>query len=431
MSTTTKKFRLALASHQSGDFSAAEDRYRQILASAPHDITVLYHLGVVLHQQAKIEEARQVLANTVANAPDFPEAHFSLGMVLMELGRNDEAGAALRKVISLRPNMQKALLRLGELLVLQEKYTEAVPLLRKAIQLHDNDRKAWVSLAIALRHLDFLEEAIEANNRALALDGSDDNYHSQMADLIYLLYRRNPESARQHAHHWISAFPSNAFAQHIGSGVLGLPAPDRASNNYVKNLFDNFAETFEGQLARLGYHVSDIVDTMTELTDSEGGLVILDAGCGTGLAATSLRQKASRLVGVDISPRMLEKARGKGLYDELVEMELGDFLKSRQATFDLIVLYDVFIYFGNLASILDDATRALLPGGSLAFSVECGNEGCSFTLGPHGRYSHDKGYIMDIIKQSGLHLRKMQETILRHEFGKAVNAFLILATKTV
>ena len=90
--------------------------------------------------------------------------------------------------------MQKALLRLGELLVLQKKYTEAVPLLRKAIQLSDNDRKAWVSLTIALRHLNQLEEAIEASNRTLTLDGSDDN-HSQMADLIYLLYRRNPKMA--------------------------------------------------------------------------------------------------------------------------------------------------------------------------------------------------------------------------------------------
>lgn len=429
MSSVAKEFSRALASHQSGDLAAAEGGYRKILAKAHQDIMALYHLGVVLHQQAKTEEARHVLADAVANAPDFPEAHFSLGVVLMDLGRNDEAEAALRRVISLRPQMQKALLRLGELLVLQKKHTEAVPLLRKAIQLRDNDMKAWFSLTIALRHLNLLEEAIEANNRVIALDGSDDNHHSQMADLVYLLYRRDPESARLHARRWITAFPNNAFARHIGSGVLGLSAPDRASNNYVKKLFDNFAGSFDEKLASLGYRTPDIVATMAELTDSEGGLVILDAGCGTGLAAASLRHAASRLVGVDISPRMLEKAQEKGLYDELVEMEMGDFLKSRKATFDLIVAFDVLNYFGDLAVILDDAAHALLPGGRLAFSVECDNEGCSFTLGPHGRYSHDKDYIMDTIKQSGLHLRKVQEAVLRHEFGKAVNAFLILATK--
>lgn len=429
MSAAANKFRQALASHQSGDLAAAENQYRKILAKAPLEVSVLYHLGVVLHQQAKAAEARQVLAKTVANAPDFPEAHFSLGVVLMELGRKDEAESALRRVISLRPHMQQALLRLGELLVFKQQYAEAASLLRNATQLRDSDTKAWVSLTVALRHLNLLEEAIEANNRALALNGRDDNQHAQMADLIYLLYRHDPESARQHAHRWIAAFPDNAFAQHIGSGVLGLPAPDRASDSYVKKLFDNFAESFEGQLARIGYQVADIVAGMTESAGSKGDLVILDAGCGTGLAATSLRQKAGRLVGVDISPRMLEKARGKGLYDELVEMELGDFLKTRKAAFDMIVVYDVFIYFGDLASILGDAAHALLPGGSLAFSVECGDEGCSFTLGPHGRYSHGKGYIMDVIKQSGLHMSKMQETVLRHEFGKAVKALLILAIK--
>ena len=58
----------------------------------------------------------------------------------------------------------------------------------------------------------------------------------------------------------------------------------------------------------------------------EAKQVILDAGCGTGLAGKKLREKASRLVGVDISPKMLIKAEEKGIYDELVEMELVTFL---------------------------------------------------------------------------------------------------------
>lgn len=430
MSVAANKFNQALACHQSGDLAGAERGYRQILVRTPLDIKALYHLGVVLHQQARTEEARQVLSRAVAIAPDSPEARFSLGLVLMDLGRNDEAEAALRKTVSLRPDMQKALLRLGELLVLQKKHAEAVPLLKRAIQLRHNDRKAWVALSLALRRLDLFEEAIEANYRVLVLEDNEDG-HSLMADLIYLLYLKNPESARQHANRWISTFPNSPFAQHIASGVLGTSTPDRASNNYVKKLFDNFAETFEEQLDSLGYRAPDVVATMAGLSESEGDWVILDAGCGTGLAAASLRRAASRLVGVDISPRMLEKAREKRAYDELVEMELGEFLKSHKATFDLIVASDVLNYFGNLASILDDAAHALRPGGRLAFSAECGDEGHSFTLSPHGRYSHNKNYIMDVIRQSGLHLHKTEEAVLRQEFGKEVKAFLILATKPV
>jgi predicted TPR repeat methyltransferase len=142
-----------------------------------------------------------------------------------------------------------------------------------------------------------------------------------------------------------------------------------------------------------------------------------------------LRQKASRLIGVDISPRMLEKAREKGLYDELVEMELVDFLRSHEGTFDRIVASDVLNYFGDLAPLLEHAANALLPEGTLAFSVECGDPGLGFTLGPHGRYGHDKDYVIDLMERAGLHLQKVEGVVLRYEFGKAVNAFLIAATK--
>lgn len=431
MSSTAKKFRQALASHQSGQLTAAEHGYRKILAKTPQDITVLYHLGIVLHQQAKTAAAKDILTNTVTHAPDFPEAHYSLGVVLLELGNHNEAEAALRKATTLRPNMQSALARLGELLVQQKKYAEAVPLLQKAIQLRDNDAKAWLALCIAFRFLGDIEQALEAGYRSLALNGGDDNHaHSQLADLIYMHYRHQPPSARLHAQRWIAAFPSNPFAQHVGPAVLGIATPERAGNQYVKTLFDNFSESFEESLTKLGYCTFEIVPAMAELHTLQQDLVILDAGCGTGLAGASLRPAARKLIGVDISPRMLEKARDKGVYDELVEMELGDYLQSHQTAFDLIAASDVFNYFGKLSSIVSQAAHALRPKGKLAFSVECGDDEASgFKLGPHGRYSHNQAYLIDVIRQSGLQLNKIQRAVLRKEFENEVTAFLVLASK--
>ena len=95
----------------------------------------------------------------------------------------------------------------------------------------------------------------------------------------------------------------------------------------------------------------------------------------------------------------------------------------------MIVVNDVFIYLGDLVSIICAATHALCPGGKLVFSVESGAPGSDFTLGAHGRYSHGKGYVENCVEQAGLQISKVQDTDLRHEFGKAINAFLILATK--
>jgi predicted TPR repeat methyltransferase len=427
MSSVAEKFQRALARHQSGDLAGAEAGYRKVLVRSPRDVTALYHLGIVLHQQAKPEEARQVLARVLEYAPDFPEANLSLGVVLVDLKRYEEAEVPLRAAISLSPKMQKALSRLGEVLVLQKKYSEALSPLRTALQLFSNDVKAVDALVVALRQLELFEEAVEVS--ASALGFGKDEHQARMAESIYLLYRRNPELARRYAQGWIEAYPDNPFPQHIGVGVLGLPAPARASSDYVKTLFDGFAASFEQQLSSLGYRAQDIVGDITDVAAAKAGLVVLDAGCGTGMAAAKLRERASTLVGVDLSPRMLEKAREKGLYDELVEMDLGEFLRVRKETFDLIVAADVLNYFGELGPILLDASNALLPAGRLSFSVERGERGAGFTLGPHGRYCHEKGYVVDLIERAGLILLNVQDIVLRYEFGKPVDGLLITAAK--
>lgn len=64
-------------------------------------------------------------------------------------------------------------------------------------------------------------------------------------------------------------------------------------------------------------------------------LDILDLGCGTGLVGSWFRDYARKLVGVDISPTMLDMATKKGCYHEL-RRGVSDFffpLTSKTATF--------------------------------------------------------------------------------------------------
>lgn len=424
-------FNKALQLHQSGNFIAAENGYRSILVESPQDVTVLYHLGIVLHQQAKMDEARQTLEEVTSIAADFPEAHFSLGAVLMELTDYDASEVAFRRALELRQDMYGALVRLGELLVLKKQYAEAVPYLKKSLQLRNDDVKSWGALAESLKHLGDFEEAIEAAKSALKIEGSEER-HSQLANIIYLLYREDPEKARMYARSWIEEYPNSAFSQHMGAAILGLSPPERANDSYVKELFDGFASTFEEQLTTLGYHTPDIVSHVVTQDAEEGSLVILDAGCGTGLAAHHLRPVAKKLVGVDISPGMLEKAAEKNLYDELIEMELVEYLRTTKDSFNTIVAADVFNYFGDLKEAIDCASQSLLPGGHLVFSAECsdkadGTDG--FMLGAHGRYSHNKRYITELIEQAGLSLIEMPVTVLRKEFGADVTAYIVVADK--
>ena len=58
---------------------------------------------------------------------------------------------------------------------------------------------------------------------------------------------------------------------------------------------------------------------------------VLDLGCGTGLAGAAIRPFCDWLVGVDLSPAMIAKARQKGLYDRLEVGEIGAFLAAERA----------------------------------------------------------------------------------------------------
>ena len=55
------------------------------------------------------------------------------------------------------------------------------------------------------------------------------------------------------------------------------------------------------------------------------GASVLDVGCGTGTLSVLLAEHGCRVTGVDLSPRMVERARAKGVqHDVSVERLLGD-----------------------------------------------------------------------------------------------------------
>jgi predicted TPR repeat methyltransferase len=159
---------------------------------------------------------------------------------------------------------------------------------------------------------------------------------------------------------------------------------------------------------------------------------VADLGCGTGLCASGLRPIAGRLVGVDLSPEMLAKARGKELYDELVEGELTAFLQQRPAAFDLLVSGDTLIYLGQLEPLFGAAAQALREGGGLTVTVERQtDEGSSadFVLNRHGRYVHRADYVQRTLSEAGFEVLASREEVIRSEANLPVQGLLVVARK--
>ena len=106
--------------------------------------------------------------------------------------------------------------------------------------------------------------------------------------------------------------------------------PARASDAYIEKTFDSFAASFDAKLAKLlDYRAPALVAEMLAHAgvDAARSLDVLDAGCGTGLCGPLVAPYARRLVGVDLSEAMLDRARARNVYDELVTGELTAYLR--------------------------------------------------------------------------------------------------------
>src|SRR3954452_16373462 len=169
----------------------------------------------------------------------------------------------------------------------------------------------------------------------------------------------------------------------------GRDVPSRASDAFIEATFDSFAASFDSKLAKLLYRAPALVARM--LSDSAGeaqaSLDVLDAGCGTGLCGPLVAPYARRLIGVDLSERMLAQARARNVYNELVKGELTAYLCASSMAFDAIVSADTLVYFGPLAEVAAASANALRPGGKLIFTVEelTGGSGDGYSIGPSGR----------------------------------------------
>ena len=108
----------------------------------------------------------------------------------------------------------------------------------------------------------------------------------------------------------------------------------------------------------------------------------LDLGCGTGRAGVVFRNLITKLHGVDLSPKMMEKAQEKGVYDALHLNNFIDFMSASSDHYDLVLSVDAFLYMGPLEDVFLNVSRVLKPEGSFGFTVEYLEEGglCPSTI---------------------------------------------------
>lgn len=231
---------------------------------------------------------------------------------------------------------------------------------------------------------------------------------------------------------WLLAEPDNALARQHLAACTGEDVPARAPDGFVTAMFDEMAEDFDRKLVgKLSYRGPEIIaGLLAQHLVARGELTVLDGGCGTGLCAPVLAPYAKHLTGVDLSPGMLAKAGACKQYDELVQAELTAYLLERREAFDLIVMADTLIYFGDLAALFAAVAQALRPAGVFAFTVEAAESGepsAGYQLSPSGRYGHRHDYLERQIDAAGFAVLSSGRMVLRSEFCSPIQGIAMLA----
>ena len=143
---------------------------------------------------------------------------------------------------------------------------------------------------------------------------------------------------------------------------------------YVSALFNQYAPKFETSLVDdLGYRgprllFKAVLAARAAASKPAFFKCAIDLGCGTGLAARAFAAQAEQIIGIDLSPRMIELARATGLYAELEVAEIAEGLGGKpDASADLILAADVMVYVHDMVPLLREAARVLAPGGLAGF----------------------------------------------------------------
>ncbi|MEW6452890.1 MAG: methyltransferase domain-containing protein [Pseudomonadota bacterium] len=202
------------------------------------------------------------------------------------------------------------------------------------------------------------------------------------------------------------------------------------TGTYVKRLFDQHAPEFdEALVGRLGYRGPELLlEAVRKIAGDKLG-AMLDLGCGTGLAGVAFRTYADRLVGMDISPGMIEQAKAKNVYDELAAADLLEFLRANdESKFDLVLAADVFVYCSDLMPIAAASARVMKPGALFAFTVET-HPGSGALLQGTLRYAHGGDHLRAAIAAAGLELRHLVSVSTRTEKGAPVPGLLVIASR--
>ncbi|WP_159728065.1 methyltransferase domain-containing protein [Methylosinus sp. Ce-a6] len=451
---------LGLGLWREGDVTGAVAALTTAASLTPEDPALLADLGAVLWLDGRKADALACFIASIERDPSRIQVWLTVASLCNDIGETATAEHAYRAALDLDPASPEAATGLGLICLESRRYDEAVALLRAAMERGAATPAIAACYGQTLYLIGHFAEARAAFERAAeglpdkapiirkyALALCVETALRETPEQAFAAYRRaagphaeSEERIGRFVFHALCGFGHKEAATRFGEALLRATPedtiipfhldalrgrqPERASRAYIADCFDKFAPHFDRHVVEtLDYRLPDTLRPLLAATGRSFPR-ILDLGCGTGLAATMLASFGAELVGLDLSPKMLEKAHERQIYARLIEQDAEEFLAAAGERFDLIVALDMLIYLGDFSALFEGVASRLAPDGVFAFSFEAG-VGADYTLAPSGRFAHDPAYVARRWEKDFVPLA-FEATTIRIEANRPVDGRLVL-----
>ena len=357
----------------------------------PSSALLNINLGQCYFELGQIELAISSYKKATEYQPQWELGFVMLGQIHSAQGNSDQAIENLKKAIAIEPECAEIHLNMGNALQARGNLTEAIKSYQITLNIKLDHAEAYHNMGTALNAMGDYEKAIISYKQAIKINPlSSSSYHN-----LGLLQEANdnPAEAIENFKEVVRLDPDNLRAKHLLSALTGQQT-ESVPDVYVEGLFDSYAAQFDQSLVeQLKYNVPKLIAELLLKYQSVAPLgSIMDLGCGTGLAGVELKDFCQEIEGIDLSEKMLAKAKQKNVYSKLNHTGIIEYLADAPLDFDLFLSTDVFVYVGELSEVFRLIKSRNKRHGRLAFSTEH-TEKADFFLEASGRYSHSKSYI--------------------------------------
>ena len=376
-----------------------------------------YDDGAYDHAKAILEELARIV-------PQEPVVWKLMGAATLRLDDPEKAIECTERCLSLNPKDGNAWGLLGEALRDSGSYEAAADAYLKSVELEPETlalQEHLMLMIASMRDRALVSAMIGKWSIAFADGGRIDSG----IEKIGTMFEKELRVTREFGHSiilrnfgnilFMLGRPEDAIAAYTRSTV---PVTDSAaerekSHDEIKTAFAGLSPYYDynslaqGIAGRMATFVGNAVR-------ARSGLRVLDAACGTGLLGGHLRDRAEHLVGIDLSPELIDIARKKKTYHELVCGDLVQAMEERDDRFDLVTCCDALYFLADLTGFFAAAASRLAPGGVLAFTVDPCSDQFDVTMTAKGEYAHSRRYVRRLAAESGF--EEVAIEILEHRF---------------